>query len=334
MQKAQSWRSLLGSIISDPKEKQRIIEELNVTPITLSRWVNGDSDPRPQNLRTLVNVLPQYREQFLDLLKDERGGEEIPPLLDNSAIEEISSDFYEQVFVMHASTTENLRFWSMCHLILQQIIGQLDPERQGIAVWIVSCMPPSGPLNKVRSLREVIGLGTPPWPANLERLALFLGAESLVGNTITLCRPSIVQNLDAEHLYIPYARSGYEKSAAIYPILYAGRIAGVLLMYSAEYDHFLSPRRANLVQQYADLLALAFEPEDFYAPEDIALGIMPPPKTQQMYYNQHRRMLIEHMDAVRTNQQRVYSMRAELCVWQRLEDELLRLPASNEEEEY
>ncbi|HEY7415308.1 MAG TPA: helix-turn-helix transcriptional regulator, partial [Ktedonobacteraceae bacterium] len=67
MQKAQSWRSLLSSIVSDPKEKQRIIEELNITPITLSRWVNGDSDPRPQNLRTLVNVLPQYREQFLDL---------------------------------------------------------------------------------------------------------------------------------------------------------------------------------------------------------------------------------------------------------------------------
>ncbi|HEY7417434.1 MAG TPA: GAF domain-containing protein, partial [Ktedonobacteraceae bacterium] len=245
----------------------------------------------------------------------------------------ISSDFYEQVFITRASTTENLRFWSMSHLILQQITGQLDPERQGIAVWVVSCMPPSGPLSKVRSLREVIGLGTPPWPANLEQLALFLGAESLVGNAVTLCRPSTVQNLDTEHLYVPYARNDYEKSAAIYPILYAGRIAGVLLVSSAEYDHFISPRRTNLVQQYADLLALAFEPEDFYAPEDIALGIMPTSTVQQKYYNQYRRTLIEHMDTVRTNQPRVYSMRAELCVWQQLEDELLRLPASNEEED-
>ncbi len=333
MQKPQTWRSLLEMIISEPKEKQRIIEELNITAITLSRWVNGDSDPRPQNLRTLINALPQYREQFLELLKEEKGIEDIRNPLPDDSPKEIPSQFYEQVFVARASTTENLRFWSMSQLILQQAITQLDPARQGIAAWVVSCMPPSTAAQKVRSLREVTGMGTPPWPANLEQSAVFLGAESLAGNVVTSCRHSIVQNLDTEYPSLPYTRGEHEKSAAVYPILYAGHIAGVLLVSSAEYNHFLSQQRTNLVQQYADLIALAFEPEDFYAPEDIVLGVMPPPKIQQKYYGQYRRMLIEQMGTISTSQQRVNSIQADLRTWQPLEEVLLRLPGDSKEEE-
>ncbi len=325
MHKAQSWRTLLGSIIDDPKEKQRILEELNITQITLTRWVNGASDPRPQNLRQLINVLPQYREQFLNLLREEKGVSDFTNPFQEDTPREIPSQFYEQVFVARASTTENLRFWSLSQLILQQAIGQLDAERQGLAIWIVSCMPPSGPYHKVRSLREVVGLGTAPWPANLEQAAMFLGAESMAGNTVTLCHPTITQNLDVEYHFLPFTRGEHEKSTAIYPILYAGRVAGVLLISSAEYNHFISQRRMTLMQHYADLLALAFEPEDFYPPEDITLGVMPPPEVQQNYFMHYRRMLIKNMDSNSSSAQRVNTIQADLCTWQKLEDELLRL---------
>ena len=326
MHKAQSWRTLLGIIINDPKEKQRILDELDITQITLTRWVNGSSDPRPQNLRQLVNALPQHREQLLDLLREEKGVADLTSPLQDDSPKEIPSEFYEQVFIARASTTENLRFWSMCQLILQQAIGQLDTERQGIAIWVVSCMPPSGPHNKVRSLREVVGLGTPPWPANLEQTAMFLGAESMAGNTVTLCHPTISQNLDAEYHFLPFTRGEHEKSAAIYPILYAGRVAGVLLVSSAEYKHFVSQRRTNLIQHYADLIALAFEPEDFYAPEAITLGVMPPPEVQQKHFVHYRRMLVKNMDINSSGHQRVNSIQADLRTWQKLEDELLKLP--------
>jgi hypothetical protein len=326
MHKAQSWRTLLGIIIQDPKEKQRILDELDITQITLTRWVNGSSDPRPQNLRQLVNALPHYREQLLDLLREEKGVADLANPFQDDSPKEIPSEFYEQVFIARASTTENLRFWSMCQLILQQAIGQLDTERQGIAIWVVSCMPPSGPYQKVRSLREVVGLGTPPWPANLEQTALFLGAESMAGNTVTLCHPTISQNLDAEYHFLPFTRGEHEKSAAIYPILYAGRVAGVLLVSSAEYNHFISQRRTTLIQHYADLIALAFEPEDFYAPEEITLGVMPTPEVQRKYFVNYRRMLVKNMDVHRSGPQRVNSIQADLRTWQKLEDELLKLP--------
>ena len=85
MQEAQNWRELLAIIINDPREKSRITEALGVTPITIARWVSGESEPRLQNLRQLLAILPQYRSQFLELLKKERDIKEfISSLLQDS----------------------------------------------------------------------------------------------------------------------------------------------------------------------------------------------------------------------------------------------------------
>jgi hypothetical protein len=326
MQEARTWRDLLRQIISDGKEKQRIIDTLNITPITLTRWVNGESEPRPQNLRQLINLFPQYREDFRKLMGGEKGIGDITYLIHDDTLKTIPSEFYARVLVAHATTSKNVRFWSTSHLILQQAIGHLDPERYGMSIWVVQCMPPSGPYHKVRSLREGIGIGTPPWTGNLEQNAMFLGAESLAGNVVTHCRPSIIQNLEEEHPLIPALRTEYEKSTAIYPILYTGHIAGVLLVSSAIPDFFLSPTRGTLVQQYADLIALAFETGDFYPPEEIALCVMPPQDEQKKYFAEFRQLIAETMMTATTNKLPINNLQADMIVWQKLEEELLQLP--------
>ncbi|GER92077.1 hypothetical protein KDW_62390 [Dictyobacter vulcani] len=158
MHEARTWRELLGKIIGDNKEKQRLIETLKVTPITLNRWINGESDPRPQNLRQLMNALPsKYQEQMRKFLKEEQGLGDFPPPTFEPLLTAIPAEFYARVLSTLASTTENLRFWSTCNLILQQALGHLDPERRGMSIWVVRCMPPSGTYHKVRSLRESVG---------------------------------------------------------------------------------------------------------------------------------------------------------------------------------
>ena len=99
MQEVQTWRELLGYIIRDNKEKQRITEELGITPITLNRWVNGESDPRSQNMRLLITVLPQYREQLIELIRQEKGLSDftLPP--PDDLVTDIPSEFYARVFV-------------------------------------------------------------------------------------------------------------------------------------------------------------------------------------------------------------------------------------------
>ncbi len=326
MHEARTWRKLLSSIISDSKEKQRIVEELGITPITLTRWINGESEPRPQNLRLLINVLPQYRDQLRSLLREEKGSDEFSASVKGEASKDIPSEFYSRVLEARSMTSENLRFWSTCHLILQQAIGQLDPEHVGMSIWVVRCMPPSGPYNKVRSLRESVGIGTPPWPGNLEQLAMFLGAESLAGNVVTLARPGIIQDIENEYPYALSTCVEHEKSCAIYPILYAGRIAGVFLVSSAQKGHFLSQVRTELVQHYADLVALAFDPKDFYTLEQIALCVMPSHKEQRAYFARLRQLVAETMLQAATRNQPVNNLEADMLVWQKLEEELVRLP--------
>lgn len=327
MLEAATWRELLAIIIRDNKEKQRITEALGITPITLTRWISGESAPRPQNLRHLLTILPQHREQLVKLLQEEKGVGDLTQIIPEESEKDIPAEFYARIFTARASTTENLRFWSTCNLILQQAIGQLDPNRLGICLWVVRCMPPSGPHNKVRSLRESVGLGTPPWAGNLEQQAMFLGAESLAGNVVTLCRPGIIQNLDEEHNLMPAQRVENEKSAAIYPILYAGRIAGVFLISSAQYNYFISQARTSLVQKYADLLALAFEPEDFYAPEQIALHVMPSHEEQKQYFAQFRQLIADTMIDEAHSSRSSNNAQADWKVWQRLEEDLLQYAA-------
>src|SRR5437868_11012817 len=93
-----TWRELLGTIISNPKKKQRIADELGVQPITLQRWVDENNEPRPHNLRRLIDALPpQYREPFRDLLHAEQSLEEMPFATSLDTAVEIPSEFYASV---------------------------------------------------------------------------------------------------------------------------------------------------------------------------------------------------------------------------------------------
>ncbi|GCE24316.1 hypothetical protein [Dictyobacter kobayashii] len=65
-------RDLLAQIIQDEKIKLNLVDALGISPVTLTRWITGKSDPRPQNLRHLINTLPtQYHEQMYALLRHE-----------------------------------------------------------------------------------------------------------------------------------------------------------------------------------------------------------------------------------------------------------------------
>src|SRR5438128_9628997 len=134
MQEPLTWRGLLRKILRDPQERQRIANELGVNPITLMRWVHNESKPRSQHLRQLLRVLPQYRLMLSELLAQEfegffTTGEDEPV---DHLLQEIPSAFYARVLHTRATIPKMLRFLSMCALILQQALEQLDPYRSGL----------------------------------------------------------------------------------------------------------------------------------------------------------------------------------------------------------
>jgi hypothetical protein len=72
MNERAAWRILLGQIISDPQEQQRLAQAVGVQAMTLLRWASGTSSPRQEkSLHLLIKALPHYRQQLLASLQEE-----------------------------------------------------------------------------------------------------------------------------------------------------------------------------------------------------------------------------------------------------------------------
>src|SRR5438105_4002640 len=105
MEMLATWRGMLGRIIHDTSERQRIAEILDVSPVTLMRWANNTSSPRPQNLRHLLEAVPEYRNSLLELIL-----EEFPDFITTPHEEpaeywgEIPSSFYTHAIRAFATT--------------------------------------------------------------------------------------------------------------------------------------------------------------------------------------------------------------------------------------
>lgn len=317
--KENTWRKFLENIIADGREKQRIANELGVNPVTLSRWITGETKPRQENLRRLFKALSGHRETLIRLIREEFPAFDLPPVEDEP--EQIQAEIYRRILNLHVNVQDSQRPWYLSDLILQLALGQLDPDGLGMAITIAYCMPPSGPARKVRSLRQSTGRGTSPWNTYLDREPLFLGIESLAGYAISTGHMIAIQSRDDES-YIPIRWDKWEKSAVASPIRLGGRFAGCMIVSSTQPEYFL-PERQKITEQYTELLTLAFRSEEFYAYQDIELGVMPSLEIQQSLFQHFRQPVSDTLrEALRENRL-LTSNEAEQIVWTALEAELL-----------
>ena len=322
----QTWRQLLGEIIADVQERKRLAALLGINPASLTRWVHNDIHPRPQYLQGLIKVVAsQYRVQLSQLI-----AQDFPDLVgvgeaieSDDATGKIPGDFYESVLTAYTQTRKEQRFFTVSNRVLTQALSLLDPHRWGMSLSIAQCMPPL-PGRKVRSLREITGLGTPPWEAILTQEALFLGIESLAGYAVTKGRSYAVENRADGSGFLPIRWEEWEVSTAVSPIWFENRLAGCLIASSVQPGYFL-PLRQSLVERCAQLLTLAFQPEDFYEQHDIALFIMPSRDVQREKAVDFRQRLSQVMLEASRQGQPMNIEQAGRRVWQQLEEELLNL---------
>lgn len=327
MPEPQTWRGLLGQCLTSGQEKERIASLVGVNPLTLTRWVNGEAKPRPSNIHRLLDALPKYRSQFLELLPDD-----LKPVVDEPIIRDeahkIPSPFYISVLNVYTTTSLSLRFSTICNVVLLQALQQLDPNRVDIEITVVRCMP-STFQDEIRSLRETVGLGTRLFERELDQRTMFLGAESMAGYVVTSGRPLAIQTRhEWAHLFPAHWIAG-EESAAAHPIIRAGRIAGCLLV-SCSQPHYFLQSRLDLIESYAHLLTLAFAPEEFYEFEQIALKVMPPYEQQKRVLSTFRQRISDMMRQAASKQQSLNFREAERLVWQQIEEELLQSLVSTE----
>jgi len=318
-----TWRDLLGKLTSDPQERQRVAEAVGVKPITITRWVIGKSNPRQDNLPALLETLPQYREQLAELIAKEFPHFLVEKALAEEIPREIPSEFYARVLNARVTSMPMLRASLISILILQQIVSHFDPHQKGLVATAIQCVAP-GPGKKVRSLRTTVGRGTPPWERHMEHRTVFLGAESQSGQTLLAGRPIITQNREEIARVYPTHFGELEGCCATFPILQSDYAAGCLCVTSAR-ENFFTQTHINLLQNYADLMVFAFNPEDFYNIRDLEFGVMPPRAEQQPVLDTFQQRVTQHMIEASRRGETLLRPDAELIAWREVEEELLQL---------
>ena len=322
LQSPQTWRDLLGQRIADPRERERLAHALTVNAITLHRWAKGISNPRPEKLQRLLEILSfKESDQLLRLFKKETSN--YLPLQDEIMTTKeitIPADFCTHIIRMSRTIPKDILFVTQCGSILNQAAKQFDPQLKGVAIIVAKCMPPSH--GRVRSLREIIGSGTSPWDSDLHQSFRLLGAESLAGNTFP--DDGVRTNAD---LSDPLNRAtGYrdqwEVSAAATPIMRASEFAGVLLASSTQPGYFDESLK-DLLLQYAGLIATLFETHEFYPIQHIALSALPSYDEQRPLLDDFQGRVSKIMAEKARNQNPVTVTQAENLAWQDIESALL-----------
>ncbi|GCE14396.1 GAF domain-containing protein [Tengunoibacter tsumagoiensis] len=322
MEEASTWRDLLGKIISDTSERQRIADLLGINPVTLIRWATGRSNPRQDNLRPLLDAIPTNRKRMIELIVQEFPHFLNSPISSDEKLPEISSAFYAHVLNVYTTSPHQLRSSSVSRIILQQILSHLDPQHLGLAIIIAKCVPPEKG-QKVRSLRQTISRSNGPWEA-LEQHTAFLGAESQVGHAITTRHPVIVQSHQEKLRLFPHHHITQEGSIAVYPILMSDHAAGSLYIASTQPNYF-TPGLLELIRSYTDLLVLSCTPQEFYDLNAIELGIMPRFEEQWPYLQTLQERITHQMILAAQQGQPLVRPDAEAIALHELENELLRL---------
>jgi len=326
-QQPRTWRQFLNEIIANSKEKQRLARELDVGPRTLERWVLGATPRSNRLMRQLVDALPEHRELLTELIRQDSKYSNFSPVVVSidETPSELSASFYTRILEANATAATNLRFQGISTLILQQSLQLLDPERVGLEISIVQCIPPARG-QKVRSLRERLRMTTRSQVVAPEERLLYLGAGSLAGHVVATCQFAVIQDVQNQQGFLPMCQPepGQEGSIAAYPIQRGGRVAGCFHAACPQTNFFTRARQA-LLQSYTYLLVLAFDQEEFYATQDIALGVMPAPAVQSSYVFNFRERVANTITEALRGGQALSLLEAERIVQQQIETELLNL---------
>ncbi len=314
-----TWRELLKDMIADGRERDRIASEVNVNSATLTRWAHNETNPRPQILRQLLKALPKHRGVLLPLIRAE-----FPtfaanyPFPGETRREAIPGQFYTLVMRTRAVTHRAIRYLTLGNLILEQALKHLDPDQVGIGINIARCLPPARG-DTISSLLADLGRGSSPWTQTMENESMLLGAESLAGYAAVYAHPVALSDLSADTM-LPASVGMWERSAVAAPIMFESRVAGSLLVSCTEAGYFAA-EHVQLVSDYANLVALVFEPDQFFEPHRLQLQVFPSQTEQQPFIHRFR----ERVSEIMRTRQPISISQAEQLAWQQIEEELRQL---------
>ena len=322
----ETWRTLLGDLVKQPGERQRLTKTLGVNPLTITRWVTGQSVPRPPYLRQVLTLLSQHYVLPLTELIEDVPEFSLVAETPDKVVATIASPFYVEVLQMLATVPIEQSRWLIRKRILTHALEQLDPQQKNVTITLMRCVPPSSG-HKVRSVQVIMGVGRSPWGGDLDQQVVFYGVDSVAGRVVSSGRMLTIQSFREETRLLSASDKEEISSLCTSPLQQSGRIAGTLNVLSSQPGFFL-PSRVSLLQEYSNLLALTFPAEDFYVLSDIELCLIPPVPLQIPFLMSFRKHVLQAMKQTVGSQHAVTYAQADLLTWQHIEEELIQLALS------
>jgi transcriptional regulator with XRE-family HTH domain len=321
-----SFSTLLGFLIkNDRSEVLRIAREIGVSDNTVYRWLNGTSEPRASHRQRLLEVIPQAR---LTIPSHGQSTSHTRSSHDHPGRWDVPKELYRRVMEQAALTADDAsRRWHIVETIFEYALLHLDPDCQGLALTYARLMPPRED-GSIHSLYETEMRGQTPWPFALDFKA-YLGSTTLAGAAVMLQRVQVWSKKD-EEARIPVGLDGNERSSCAAPVLRSGRLAGVLIVSSAQADFVRNPAVPRAIGDYAHLLAAALLDGDFYPTSLIKL--VPMPELNWQREKIAKSYLNRVVECAR--KQCLSFAEAEQKVLEDLEDEFERYACSKGEEQY
>lgn len=330
-----AWREFLGTLIDTAEDRDRIAREAGLSPITLQRWRRNEAKPKPENLFQLLNVLPaETRKQLHELILSEFPYFPQMEVAVSSATAlnaegglPIPHEFLLRVLAAHETSAHTQHTWSICTLVLDQMLTQLDPDGSGISITVFLCQPaPDG--RTIHCLRGSSNVGTLPWHNDVIPTPLFRGLETLEGYVTLSGRTFSIPDVQAETSYLPVSQIDAAGSLVVCPLLRADRIVGCFRIISTQ-KHYFTPVRLRSIQVYRMLLALAFFDDAFYDRAALKLRVMPPAEVQRTYLATFRDRVTALMNEASERHETLDLLQVEQTVWRQIADELAQYPVAS-----
>lgn len=277
------FSSLLGFLIkNDRSEVLRLAREIGVSDNTVYRWINGTSEPRPNHMQRLLEVLSRSYLPSSPLAANpatSSNGRGAFNQNTQSTRWDVPKEIYRRVMEQAAITIDDAsRRWHIVETIFEYALLHLDPDRYGMALTYARLMPPRED-GTIHSLYEAEMRGQAPWPFALDFKA-YLGSTTLAGRAAMLQRIQTWSKMDTEERH-PIGLDENEHSSCAAPVMRGGRLAGVLIVSSAQDDFVRNSSIPRAVGDYAHLLAAGMMDSDFYPLDLVKLVPMPELKWQR-----------------------------------------------------
>jgi hypothetical protein len=267
------WRLLLREYIrQNPDAKKEIAKYLKVSVRSVERWIepNSKTNPNPAIVPELAKVVPGRESEMLLSLQSD-----YPEAFETADLEmmpNIPAAFYSRVLAIRSSTAHNLRKSTIMGTVYRQMAGHLDPDGKGLLLLFARCVPPSQPEGDVEYLEIAEGYGTNQWRYKSIRPFL-IGKHSLCEKAVKGGDVALLPDV-ARLQPVPIPHSGDLLSCAAFPISLDGDPAGAVIV-GAPFPMFFSESRCELISQYMDLFAIAFDAHEFYPVGRIKLKCAP-----------------------------------------------------------